>query len=65
MNLYEVTNTQQKALFNEVGIKLENRDYTQEEIKQLKTTVGSYLFSKSKKEIATETSRFMPIINIM
>ena len=65
MNLYRVTNTEQKALFNEAGIIVENREYTQEEINALKSSIGSYIFSKSKKEIPTETNRFMTIINIM
>lgn len=48
MNLYKITNIEQKALFNEAGIIVENREYTQEEINALKSLVGSYIFSKSE-----------------
>lgn len=49
MNLKtDLSNENQKLLY-ELGIKSENREYSKDEIKNLSSSIGDYIFSQSSK----------------
>mgnify|MGYP002710113566 CR=1 FL=1 len=65
MNLYNEINEEQRNLLSEAGIKLENKDYTKDEIIALENSITGYIFSKSKKEIGETTNKYMKILQFM
>ena len=62
MNIYQILDNEQIQLLNEVGNKIEDKDYNDEEIKNIQNNVASYIFSKSKNEIGKEVNRFSEIL---
>lgn len=49
-------------LFNEIGIKIEPRDYSKEEKERLKIEVTDYILSQSTKDINKYTNKFSKIL---
>lgn len=49
-------------LFNEAGIYVEDKNYTKEEIENLKIQVTDYIMSQSSKEIRELNKRFSNIL---
>ncbi len=65
MNLkLDLTNKNQQLL-RELGINIENRDYSKEEIKTFSNSIGDFIFSKSTKngDIDKATSRYGDLLN--
>ncbi len=49
-------------LFNEAGIYVEDKNYTKEEIENLKIQVTDYIMSQSSKEIRELNKKFSDIL---
>lgn len=49
-------------LFNEAGIYVEDKNYTKEEIENLKIQVTDYIMSQSSKEIRELNKKFSNIL---
>ena len=49
-------------LFNEAGIYVEDKNYTKEEMENLKIQVTDYIMSQSSKEIRELNKRFSNIL---
>lgn len=67
MNLkVELTEKNQKLL-NEIGLKVENREYSKEEIKRFINSIGEYIFSQSTKngDLSKATARFNNLMQIL
>ena len=62
MNLYKESNQEELGLFKEVGIEIDDRDYTNEELRQCQNQVIEYIMSKSKNEISNVKSRFENVL---
>lgn len=64
MNLYKNTSNEQRNDLLEADVKIEDREYSKEEILQIKNSVTSYIFSKSKKDIGKEIDKFNSFLKI-
>lgn len=62
MNLYKESNQEELRLFKEVGLEIDDRDYTNEELRQCQNQVIEYIMSKSKNEISNVKSRFESVL---
>ncbi len=51
-----------KKLFSEAGICVEDKEYSAKEIEQLKVKVADYIMSQSSKDIAEVTKKFNNIL---
>lgn len=49
MNLVEKCTTNEIKLLNNIGIKIEDRDYTVEEIRRYESTIEEFIMSHSTK----------------
>ena len=49
-------------LFGEVGIAVESKDYTKEEVERLKIKVTDFIMSKSTKDIDKYNRKFSKIL---
>lgn len=60
MNLKLDLTDKEQQLLGELGINIENRDYSKEEIKTFSNNIGDYIFSKSTKngDIDKATDRY-------
>lgn len=65
MNLYQKMNTEQRNLLKEAGVVLEDKNYSEDEVRQLENTVTTHIFSQSKKIIGKETDKYMGILQLM
>ena len=66
MNLYNLTNKVQRDELKEVEVTIEQgKDYTDEEANKIYNTLISYIFSKSKMDIASEIKKFEDTLNIL
>ncbi len=52
-----------KQLFNEAGVYVENKEYTKEEIEGFKIKVTEYIMSQSSKDIDKFSKKFGKILN--
>ena len=62
MNLYKESDVEELTLFKEAGIKVDDKDYTNEELRQCQNQVIEYIMSKSKNEISNVKSRFENVL---
>lgn len=62
MNLYKESNQEELRLFKEVGIEIDDRDYTNEELRQCQNQVIEYIMSQSKNEISNIKSKFESVL---
>lgn len=62
MNIYNKLSEKQRKMVEETGDIIEDKDYNDEEIKNIQNNVASYIFSKSKNEIGKEVNRFSEIL---
>lgn len=62
MNLYKESNQEELGLFKEVGIEIDDRDYTNEELRQCQNQVIEYIMSQSKNEISNVKSKFESVL---
>ena len=51
-----------KELFNEAGINIENKNYTNEEVESLKMRVTDFIMSQSTKDINKYSQKFSNIL---
>ncbi len=51
-----------KELFNEVGINIEDKNYTNEEVESLKMRVTDFIMSQSTKDINKYSQKFSNIL---
>lgn len=51
-----------KELFDEAGIYVEDKDYTKEEIENLKIKVTDYIMNQSSKDINNFNKKFSNIL---
>lgn len=67
MNLKTDLTEQKQELLQELGITIENRDYSKDEIKTYTNKIGEYIFSKSSKngDIGKATARYEDLMNIL
>ena len=49
-------------LFNEAGVKVEERNYTKEEVERLRIKVTDFIMSQSTKEIDKYSRKFSDIL---
>lgn len=49
-------------LFNEAGVKLEERNYTKEEVERLRIKVTDFIMSQSTNEIDKYSRKFSDIL---
>lgn len=65
MNLYEVFNTQERELISKIEKieKIENRNYTKEEISRIENRVIEDIMSNSKKNISSVRDQYNGIID--
>ena len=49
-------------LFNNAGIDVENKNYTNEEVEELKIKVIDFIMSQSKKDIDKYNKQFMDLL---
>lgn len=56
-----------QKLLQEIGYKIENREYSSEEIRNCETYIANHIMSQSSKnnDIATETIKFNNLMNIL
>ena len=62
MNLYKESNQEELRLFKEVGLEIDDRDYTNEELRQCQNQVIEYIMSQSKNEISNVKSKFESVL---
>ena len=62
----DLSETNQELLVD-AGVKVENREYSPEEIKHDETIVANHIMSKSSKngDLANETIKYTQLINIL
>ena len=51
-----------KELFNEAGINIEDKNYTNEEVESLKMRVTDFIMSQSSKDINKYSQKFSIIL---
>ncbi len=51
-----------KKLFNEAGINIEDKNYTNEEVESLKMRVTDFIMSQSTKDINKYSQKFSNIL---
>ena len=49
-------------LFNEAGINVENKNYTNDEVERLKIKVTDFIMSKSSKDIDEYNKKFSSLL---
>ncbi len=49
-------------LFNEAGINVENKNYTNDEVERLKIKVTDFIMSKSSKDIDKYNKKFSSLL---
>lgn len=49
-------------LFNEVGINVENKNYTNDEVERLKIKITDYIVSQSTKDIDKYSKKFSSLL---
>lgn len=66
MNLKLDLTEKNQQLLHEIGIEIENREYSKEEIKTFSNSIGDFIFSKSLKngDITKATARYVNLLNI-
>lgn len=52
----------ERQLFNEIGIHVEDKNYTEEERERFKIKVTDYIMSQSSKDIDKLTKKFSNIL---
>lgn len=65
MNIYKKLNEKQIKLVEEAGDIIEDREYSEEELKQVANVIASHIFSKSKKDISKEVNKYSDILRII
>ena len=67
MNFKTDLTTKNQKLLREIGYKIENKEYSPEEIKNCELYIANHIMSQSSKNnnIARETIKFNDLINIL
>ena len=67
MNLKNKLSTKNQSLLGELGIVIEVKDYSKEEIKYFENEVFTHIMSKSSKnnEISNELNKYNELANIL
>lgn len=67
MNLKIELSRDNQKLLNELGIDIENRDYSIDEIKKYETDIANHIMSKSLKnmDLAKESVKYSSLMNIL
>lgn len=67
MNLKTELSTKNQNLLNDIGINIEDREYSQEEIKHFQNEVFTHIMSKSSKNngISNEMDKYNEVANFL
>ena len=67
MDLKNKLSTKNQSLLGELGIVIEDKDYSKEEIKYFENEVFTHIMSKSSKnnEISNELNKYNELANIL
>ena len=67
MNCKLDLNVKNQQLLQEIGINVENREYSKSEIETFTNKIGDYIFSKSTKngDITKTADRYSDLVNIL
>lgn len=67
MNLKIELNKENQDLLEELGINIENKEYSKDEVKAFVNSISEYIFSKSSKngDISKATARYGDLMNIL
>ena len=67
MNLKTELSTKNQNLLGELGIKIEDREYSQDEIKHFQNEVFTHIMSKSSKNngISNEMNKYNEVANFL
>lgn len=67
MNLKIDLSKNDQDLLQELGIKIENKDYTPEELKTFTNSIGEYIFNQSSKngDIARAVDNYGELLRIL
>ena len=65
MNIYKELSENQIKLLEETGGKIENKEYSDTEIRQLQDLIATHIFSQSKKEFRKEVNKYSEILRII
>lgn len=62
MNLYNSFNKNEKQLLEEANVRIENKEYTKDECKDMMHSIVDYVMSFSKNEISSNMNKYNVII---
>lgn len=67
MNLKAELSTRNQNLLNDIGINIEDREYTQDEIKHFQNEVFTHIMNKSSKNngISDEINKYNEVANFL
>lgn len=67
MNFRKDLTTKNQELLQEIGYKIENKEYSPEEIKNCEIYIANHIISQSSKnnDISNETIKFNDLINVL
>lgn len=67
MNLKNELSTRNQNLLNDIGINIEDREYSQDEIKHFQNEVFTHIMSKSSKNngISNEMNKYNEVANFL
>ena len=67
MNLKTELSTENQNLLNDIGINIEDREYTTDEIKHFQNEVFTHIMSKSSKNngISNEMNKYNEVANFL
>ena len=67
MNLKTELSTKNQNLLNDIGINIEDREYSQDEIKHFQNEVFTHIMSKSSKNngISNEMNKYNEVANFL
>lgn len=67
MNLKKDLSTANQKLLSQLGVEIEDRNYSTEEIKKCENNIATHIMSKSLKnmELAKESVKYSSLMNIL
>ncbi len=65
MNLFNECTTNDIKLLEDVGVKIEDRECTTEELRKVELQITDFIMSSSKKDISSITKKYNHIFDIL
>ncbi len=67
MNLKKDLSTENQKLLSQLGVEIEDRNYSTEEIKKCENDIATHIMSKSLKnmDLAKESVKYSSLMNIL